>query len=192
MKQKLLISLCVILFTGITVSALTEKGKEKYSIKRFKTEGTKKLKPGAKMELFFASDSLQKPTTQKVVHGRLISLDEKNLTVGLGMEYNATRYSLDTVKETYCKLSHEPATPYDISTIEYMNYEPKVKTVFEVLAYASVISALVLSPLIAYDIATNDFSGSMYVSAVAPSLVACAVTIPLYFGFEQRKIRFLK
>ena len=191
MKQKLLISLCVIIFASITVSVQSQE-KEKYSFKKFKTENTKKLKPGARMAIFLSSDSLQTHPTEKVVHGKLVSLNEKSLTVNCELEYEAKHYSIDSVKENYYNYSYAPQKSYDVSTIDYMTYEPKAKTAFEVITFISAVSTLILSPLLAYDMQTKDFSGGRYFSIVAPSLAVCAVSASLYFVFEKRKIKLLR
>ena len=197
-------------FLALSFVSIGQETKEKYSFLKYNKNKSVKLKKGTEVSIYMYGvfDSLTKVTTTYSYYGTLNTLNDSLLNIDCrAIQFKTKRDS--TIKQSYspnetksvnretildCQTSHNycinPLTKsIDIKSIEYLNYTPKIRSVFETFEGLSMVTLLLVAPLISYNYSNGTFNGERYLSIAGPSLLTTATFAALIFSFDGRKVK---
>jgi len=189
MKHKSIFT--TVLFLSISILVFSQETPEKYVFLKYKNNKEVKLKPNTEMSIYYSAtiNPTTKDSTVISAHGQFVSRNSTSVILKPDMEYTGVFMGQDSIKETYIEYTYKTPVEYPVDKIEYITYEPKIRTVFQFASFVSVGAILFIAPIVSFNPKTGDFNGEKYMSIAKPAAVASVLSLTLLYNFEERKVK---
>jgi hypothetical protein len=180
MTTRAIALLTLILFSSTI--CYSQEGDSHLTLYKYGTSKTRKIKK----EKFV---TVNMNSQYQTYGGFILDVSDSNLCIT--KEYHTRFLETDTteieVNYSYTGSNLGPTIQLSLSDVNYVKYEPEARTVFASIGAFSLLTSLIVAPLVSFGYKTGEFNSDRYLTIMKYSLPLTAVGFSLSIVFGSRK-----
>ncbi len=193
MKKQFFTLIVGLLFFQNYSTGQTSASQAKYLFHKINKQNSFNLKEGKGIDVYLL-DSITK------VGNNLYEFKSKHYLGGSFKELNDSSFvfiknyeeleisNLDSSFQQTIRFPKEEITYLPIDKIKYIEYYQNGGDIFNAIGGISLLSAIIIAPLVSINYSKGTFNSDRYFSIVKPSLIGLAIGLPLSYPFTSKRL----